>query len=169
MEKVRKSRGKKERSEGEVVPERVYLEKIERLNEMYAHRISRKIVLFAQEEDIKVIVVPHYEEEIAFQKMRYFKVSEYDWIGRKIIRFLKYKAFQKGIVVGSVGAYHIADRCSECGSEIKKYNEGHRANKRYYGGKLYVCEKGHRGNSGENTARNIGKRFLERYQGIDEL
>ncbi len=169
MEKVRKSRGKKERSEGEVVPERVYLEKIERLNEMYAHRISRKIVSFAQEEDIKVIVVPHYEEEIAFQKMRYFKVSEYDWIGRKIIRFLKYKAFQKGIVVGSVGAYHIADRCSECGSEIKKYNEGHRANKRYYGGKLYVCEKGHRGNSGENTARNIGKRFLERYQGIDEL
>lgn len=165
IEKVRVSRGNKGKEQLDaIVPESIYFHKIEKINEQYAHMISKKIIDFAVQHKIKVIAVPNYEQEIDFKKMRFLKAGEYDWIGRKIIRFLKYKAFQKGIVVGTIRPYHISDTCSICGSPIQKYNEGHKPHKNYYGGKLFLCPNGHRGNSAQNTARNIGKKFLERYQ-----
>ncbi len=97
--------------------------------------------------------------------MRFLKTGEYDWIGRKIIRFLKYKSFQAGIVVSTIRPYHISDTCSECGMSIQKYNEGHRPGKKYYGGKLFICPSGHRGNTAENTAKNIGRHFLKSFYG----
>lgn len=55
------------------------------------------------------------------------KTDEHRWLGKSIIKNLKYKAFQKGIIVTSVRPYHISDSCSECGAKIRKYNEGHTA------------------------------------------
>ncbi len=135
-------------------------QKLHEINNYYAQSISCQIVEYCVEQGIKVIVVPNYEETIDFSNKKYMSTDNYRWIGRSIIKKLKYKAFLKGIVVTSIRPHHISDTCSECGSKIKKYNEGHRANYRYFGGKLFLCPNGHSGNAAYNAAKNIGKMFL---------
>ena len=134
------------------------------LNHYYIHSISRQILDYCLEQNIKVIVVPNYEMGMDFSGKKYLKTDSYRWLGRSIIKHLKYKAFQQGIVVTSVPPYHISDCCSECGAKIRKYNEGHTAGVHYYGGRLFLCPNGHKGNTARNTARNVGKYFLAYYQ-----
>lgn len=133
---------------------------LKEINRYYTHSISRRILTYCVEQNIKVVVVPNYEKGIDFADKRYLQTDAYRWLGRSIIKNLKYKAFGAGIVVTSVKPYHIADRCSECGDEIRRYNQGHNAGKNYYGGKLFLCPNGHSGNAAQNTARNVGKSFL---------
>ena len=140
-----------------------YLRKIENLNIYYAHLISRRILDFCKEEKIAVIAVPNYQQAIDFSKKGYLKTDNFEWIGRRIIRYLKYKGFSEGILVSGVPIYNISNCCSECGEKIRRYNEGHTPGKNYYGGQLFLCPNGHQGNSGLNTARNVGKRFLKYY------
>ena len=135
-------------------------QKLKEINRYYAQTISRKILNYCIEQEIKVIVVPNYEVPINFNTKRYLTTDSYRWLGRSIIKNLKYKAFQQGIVVTSVRPYHTSDTCSECGAKIKRYNEGHKAGQSYFGGKLFVCPNGHKGNTAYNTAKNIGKLFL---------
>ena len=134
------------------------------LNRHYAHSISRQILNFCLEQNIKVVVVPNYESGIDFRDKKYLKTDAYRWLGRSIIKNLKYKAFSEGIVVTSVRPYHISDCCSICGAKIRKYNEGHTAGHQYYGGKLFLCPNGHSGNTARNTANNVGKSFLAYYK-----
>ncbi len=138
--------------------------RLQRLNSHYAHTVSRQILEFCLEQNIKLVVVPNYEEAINFQNKRYLKTDSYRWLGRSIMKNLKYKAFQKGIVVTSVKPYRITQICSECGEKIRRYNEGHAASAVYYGGRLFVCPNGHKGNTAQNSARNIGKLFLGYYK-----
>jgi len=146
-----------------------YWRKIENINEYYAHLISRRILNFCLEQRIRVIVVPNYQQTIDFSKKRYLKVDNFEWIGRRVIHYLKYKAFAEGILVSAVPVSHISDCCSECGAKIKRYNEGHIPGKNYYGGKLFLCPNGHQGNSNLNTAKNIGKKFLFYWEHIENL
>ena len=137
---------------------------LKELNRYYAHSISRQILDYCLEQNIKVVVVPNYEAGIDFRDKKYLKTDAYRWLGRSIIKNLKYKAFGQGVVVTSIRPYHISDCCSECGAKIRKYNEGHTAGQNYYGGKLFLCPNGHKGNTARNTARNVGKSFLTYYQ-----
>ena len=141
----------------------ILYEKMQELNHYYAHHISKQILEFCQENEIRIIVVPNYEKSIDFRQKQYLKTDSYRWIGRSMIKNLKYKAFQKGIIVTSIRPCHISDTCSKCGEKIRKYNEGHTAGIQYHGGKLFLCPNGHKGNSGWNAARNIGKIFLSYY------
>jgi len=134
------------------------------LNKHYAHHISRQILEFCLEQNIKVIVVPNYESSIDFRDKKYLKTDAYRWLGRSIIKNLKYKAFGAGIVVTTIRPYHISDCCSVCGAKIRKYNEGHTAGQQYYGGRLFRCPNGHSGNTARNTANNVGKSFLTYYK-----
>lgn len=143
-------------------------ERIENLNMYFTHQISRQIVDFCVQEKISVIVAPNYERTIPFSEKRYLKINEYEWLGRRIIRQLKYKAFIHGIVVTLIRPYHTADLCYECGSKILRYNEGHRPGKNYYGGQQFICPNGHQGITVWNTAMNTGRRFLQNYN-LDEL
>ena len=138
--------------------------RLRKINRYYAHCISKHIVEYCFEKKIKIIVVPNYETSIDFKDKQYLKTDNFRWIGRAIIKNLKYKAFQNGMIVTSVRPYHISDTCSECGTVIAKYNEGHTAGTHYYGGKLYICPNGHKGNSAENAAKNIGRNFLNYYK-----
>ena len=141
--------------------ENAYLyEKLRNLNKYYAHKISRRLVDYCVEQNIRLIVVPNYEISLDLRKKQYLATDAYRWLGRSIIKKLKYKAFASGIVVTSIRPVHISDTCSECGAKIKKYNEGHTASTNYHGGKLFLCPNGHRGNTAENSAKNIGKKFL---------
>lgn len=136
---------------------------LQQLNRHYAHLISRQILEYCLEKDVKVIVTPNYEIPLNFKDKQYLKTNEYHWIGRSIINKLKYKAFAEGVVVTSIHPAHIVSHCSRCGAEIKRYNEGHRAAKQYHGGKLFTCSCGNKGNTAENAAINIGKTFLSYY------
>ena len=134
------------------------------LNKNYAHSISRQILNYCLKQNIKVVVVPNYENAIDFRDKKFLKTDTYRWLGRSIITHLKYKAFSKGIVVASIRPYHISDCCSICGTKIRKYNEGHTAGHQYFGGKLFLCPNGHSGNTARNTANNVGKSFLTYYK-----
>ena len=140
------------------------LKKIENLNQFYAHRTSRRIIEFCKANGVTIIVIPNYQKTIDFSKKGYLKTDNFEWIGRRVIRYLKYKAFSEGILVSRVPTYHISDCCNECGAKIKRYNTGHIPSQNYYGGQLFLCPNGHQGNSGLNTARNVGKRFLSYYK-----
>lgn len=130
-----------------------------------AHRVSREIVNFAEEERCRVIAVPDYQGNPGLNKKPYLPSSDYDWIGRRIIEYTAYKSFQKGIVLCRIPVKGISESCSRCGAKIRRYNEGHRPGEGYLGGRLYVCPNGHRGNTAVNTAENVGKRYREAYWG----
>ena len=136
------------------------LEQLYDINQYYAHSISRQLVNYCLEKNVKVIVVPNYDIPLNITGKAYLKTDVYRWIGRSIINKLKYKAFAEGMVVTSIKPVHIVSRCSQCGAEINRYNEGHRAGKHYYGGKLFYCACGHKGNTARNAAVNVGKTFL---------
>lgn len=168
LEKSRESRkydGKKKPAKESAGRENQEIyKKIGQINQYYAHQISREIVEYCIQKEIKVMIVPNYENTINFQTKGYLNTNAFRWQGRAIIRNLKYKAFQNGIVVATIRPYHIADSCSECGEKIQRYNEGHKASRNYYGGQLYRCPNGHKGNAAFNTAKNIGRYFLRRFQ-----
>lgn len=149
--------------ECQTIPGGRYRKRIRNINEHYAHLISRRILNYCIEQKIRVIVVPNYQEAIDFTKKRYLKTDHFEWIGRRIIRYLKYKAFSEGILVSAVPVAHISDCCSECGAKIRRYNEGYTPGTHYFGGQLFLCPNGHQGNSGLNTARNVGRKFLSYY------
>lgn len=140
--------------------------KLSDINETYAHKVSREIVNYAVEKKATILVLPSYINSIPTKNLRFSGTSSYDWIGRNIIKKVEYKAFQVGIISGTVSAQHIVDRCAECGTEIKRYNEGHKPDKFYYGGKLFLCPNGHKGNTAFNAAVNIGRKFLIKKQKI---
>ena len=142
----------------------VLYKKLERINTYYAHKVSREILKYCKAKNIKVIIVPNYEMSIAFHNYKYLNTNPFRWQGRSIIRNLKYKAFQEGILVAFIRPYHISDCCSECGERIWRYNEGHKASRNYYGGQLFFCPNRHRGNAAQNTAKNIGRYFLRQFQ-----
>jgi len=138
--------------------------RLERINQYYSHKVSREILNYCIKKQIKVIVVPNYENTISFVKQNYLSTNSFRWQGRSIIRNLKEKAFREGILVSTIRPYHISDCCSECGAKIRRYNEGHKASRNYYGGQLFLCPNGHKGNTAWNTAKNIGRYFLKQYQ-----
>ena len=130
-----------------------------------AHRVSREIVNFAEEEKCRVIAVPDYQGSPELNRKPYLPSSDYDWIGRRIIEYTAYKSFQKGIVLCRIPVRGISESCSRCGAKIRRYNEGHKPGEGYLGGRLYICPNGHRGNTAVNTAENVGKRYREIYWG----
>lgn len=136
--------------------------KIHNLSDYYAHKISREIVNYCIRQNIKIIVVPKYREGLSLNQIGYIPADNYEWIGRRIISCLQYKAFQNGIVVTEVPPHHTASKCYVCKNRIKKYNEGHFANINYYGGHLYRCPLGHRGNTALNSARNLLAYYSEK-------
>lgn len=126
--------------------------------------MSREILEFCKENQIKVVVVPNYEDVIPFKEYGFLHTNPYHWQGRAIIHNLKYKAYREGILITTIRPYSISDCCSECGAKILRYNEGHKTSRNYYGGQLFFCPNGHRGNTGLNTVKNIGRYFLKRFQ-----
>lgn len=171
LEKSRKSRqsitGTLKVREAEKVANREndsLYKKLEQINQYYAHKVSREILDYCKEKQIKLIVVPHYKNTIPFRERAYLNTNQFHWQGRAIIRNLKYKSFKEGILVSTIPPYHITDCCSECGKTIYRYNEGHKASRNYYGGQLFFCPEGHKGSAGLNTAKNIGRYFLRYFQ-----
>lgn len=134
--------------------------KLKNVIDTYCHRISRQIVEFCEKRKIIIIVVPNYSS-INFNDLGYLPVTGCDWLGRRIIKYLRYKAFARGIAVSSVSTKNTACICYACGQPVKRFNKNNKPGQNYYGGKNYICPNGHKGNSYFNSAMNIGCKFLK--------
>ena len=145
-------------------PNKKYYDKITRLTDHYAHEVSRKIVDYALKQGAKLIVLPELKESFNQAKKPYLGKTPYDFIGRRIARYVQYKAWQKGLVAMTSKPYYASTRCYHCDTPIAKYNtEYQNPSPNFYGGKNFVCKEGHRGSTALNSARNLGKGFYERF------
>ena len=145
-------------------PNKKYYDKITRLTDHYAHEVSRKIVNYALKQGAKLIVLPELKESFDQAKKPYLGKTPYDFIGRRIARYVRYKAWQKGLVAMTSKPYYASTRCYHCDAPIAKHNtEYQNPSANFYGGKNFVCKEGHRGSTALNSARNLGKGFYERF------
>ncbi|VYU75251.1 putative transposase [Eubacterium limosum] len=141
-----------------------YYEKITRVTDHYAHKVSKEIVDYALKQGAKLIVLPEHKESFDLAKKPYLGKSPYDFIGRRIARYVQYKAWQKGLVAMTSKPYYVSTRCYHCGTPIAKHNtEYQNPSSNFYGGKNFVCKEGHRGSTALNSARNLGKGFYEQF------
>ena len=145
-------------------PNAKYYEKITRITDHYAHEVSRKIVDYAIKQGAKLIVLPELKESFNQAKKPYLGKTPYDFIGRRIARYVQYKAWQQGLVAMTSKPYYASTRCFHCDAPIAKHNtEYQNPSANFYGGKNFVCKEGHRGSTALNSARNLGKGFYERF------
>ncbi|WP_368272583.1 hypothetical protein [Eubacterium callanderi] len=149
-------------------PNAKYYEKITRITDHYAHEVSRKIVDYAIKQGAKLIVLPELKESFNQAKKPYLGKTPYDFIGRRIARYVQYKAWRKGLVAMTSKPYYASTRCYHCDAPIAKHNtEYQNPSANFYGGKNFVCKEGHRGSTALNSARNLGKGFYYKfYQGV---
>ncbi|MBU5305030.1 zinc ribbon domain-containing protein [Eubacterium callanderi] len=145
-------------------PNAKYYEKITRITDHYAHEVSRKIVDYALKQGAKLIVLPELKESFNQAKKPYLGKTPYDFIGRRIARYVQYKAWQKGLVAMTSKPYYASTRCYHCGAPIAKHNtEYQNPSPNFYGGKNFMCKEGHRGSTALNSARNLGKGFYHKF------
>lgn len=154
------------------VKEQRILQKIQNLNEYYAHKISRQIVDFCISQEIDRIVVPEFAAEKTavsigmLREIKSFRQKKfnYGWLGRRIVRYLKYKAFAEGILVEELKGNKSLELCATCGAKIVRFQEGQKRNQSSQEGTLFQCENNHKGNFGLNMAKNLGMYFWSCYE-----
>ena len=145
-------------------PNAKFYDKITRLTDHYAHEVSRKIVDYALKQGAKLIVLPELKESFDQAKKPYLGKTPYDFIGRRIARYVQYKAWQKGLVAMTSKPYYASTWCYHCDAPIAKHNtEYQNPSANFYGGKNFICKEGHRGSTALNSARNLGKGFYARF------
>lgn len=131
-----------------------YWNKLRNINEYYAHNVSRKIVTFCVENKVDVIAVADLNSSSADTAYYYKKkIKKYTpiYLRPKITQYLKYKAFQEGILLKLVSPNHTASKCYHCGGLVKRGKDELKV----------TCENGHHLDYFFNSAMNIGRACLE--------
>ncbi len=142
-------------------------EKLWRISDDAAHKVSRELVDFSSNWNVSLIVVPKTKKKNrtnglytgdltgAFldkeKKISYCNIETMYWLGRRIASYIKYKSFGEGIVTTTVTSKGSSTRCHVCGADIKVC----------HGQAEYCCPEGHRGNAELNATVNLGRKFLE--------
>ena len=87
--------------------------------------------------------------------------SVWSWMKGRIFNYVKYKAYNEGILTSRVNPRNTSRECARCHSLIARYDTGKPAEGYTYGVPLVACaECGMRG----NASLVIGQRLVERYQ-----
>jgi IS605 OrfB family transposase len=142
--------------------------KIRNLDEDAAHRVSRRIVEFAQEHGATIIVFEHlgrFRPERGKYSRRANEKRSY-WLRGRIFSYTRYKAWEQGIVTCRVNPRDTSRKCADCGSLVARHGEGEPATEYRPGAPLVSClnpECGMQGNADRNASRNIGQRLHGRY------
>lgn len=128
-----------------------YWMKLKHIKNYYAHTISRQIVNFSMEYQAGIIILPKYDEKFT----KYVMLKAGNWsslhLSQKIRELITYKAWKSGILVLEVHPGRTSSYCAYCQAAIKKKEN------------TYICPNGHRGSRQINTARNLGKKFLNSF------
>lgn len=145
---------KKHRQQGKKELERAdhktYWEKLNRIRQNTAHKVSKEIIDFCLENKVKVISITKLEDDVNGFGHRVGKYSPIT-LRRIIVNYLSYKSFRTGILITTVRQNYTASKCHKCRAKIKR-NESE-----------FSCENGHKGNYYFNTAMNIGKMCLKKF------
>ena len=129
---------------------KTYWAKLNRISQHYAHDVSRKIVNFCVENDVQVISIADLTDvSIHFGK----KVGKYSpiYLRKKIIEYMKYKAFKESIIVTTIRSNYTASKCYKCRANVKRKNL------------KAICENGHESDYFFNSAMNIGIMCLKKF------
>lgn len=148
--------------------------KIRNLDEDTAHRVSRRIVEFAQAYGATIIVFEHLSR-FRPERGKYSKRSNEKrsyWLRGRIFKYTRYKAWEEGVVTCRVNPRGTSRECADCGSPVARYGsdlltaDGEPATAYRPGAPLVLClnpECGMRGHADRNASRNIGQRLLARH------
>lgn len=152
LQKVEASRQNTE-NDNVQYPNKKYFEHLRNLSEYYAHQVSRQIVDFCVEQQVKTIIMPLYSAD--FSRMVQYRTGNFTplHLSSRIREYLKYKAWGAGIIVLEHSADNISNRCAICGGSIKRK------------GTQFLCVNGHEGSRFLNSARNLGKKCQEDFKG----
>lgn len=147
---------KKHRNVNSILQERdhkTYWQKLDRISSDFAHKVSKEILEFAKENNVKVISVSE-QDELSYITRKVGKYSPI-YLRHKILDYLKYKSFKDSILVTKVRSNYTASRCYKCRGKIKKENTSES-----------ICENGHKSNYYFNTAMNVGLMGLKKFGNI---
>lgn len=132
-----------------------YWKKIIRINQYHAHYVSRKIIEFCKNNNIKVISITE-SNDTRLEPISAYKhiknVSTPIELSKKIIECLNYKASIENIFIikSYINAYNKCYKCLKPVKEIKSKNL------------KIVCEEGHKSDYYLNAAMNVGKTALRK-------
>ncbi|MCL6576085.1 zinc ribbon domain-containing protein [Kyrpidia sp.] len=140
--------------------------KIRNMDLYEAHRISRRIVEFAQEHGASIIVFEHLGRfrPVKGNYSKRANVKRAYWLRGKIFHNTKYKAWEYGMITSRVNPKDTSRKCAGCNSWVARYGENDPPEGYRPGAPLFarpVC--GSKGNADLNGVRNIAKKFLARY------
>lgn len=145
--------------------------KINHLDRDTAHRVSRRIVEFAQAHGATVIVFEHLGS-FRPEKGRYSRRGNSKrayWLRGRIFHHTRYKAWAEGILTSRVSPRDTSRRCAACGAEVARYGEGERPLSYRPGAPLVFCPAcGMRGSADRNAGLNVGRRLLVRYGSVEQ-
>ena len=128
-----------------------YWKKLNNISEFYAHKVSKEIIDFCLENEVKVISITDMVEDA--NKYYTKRIGKYSpiYLRKRIIKYLSYKAYKNGIIITRVRNNYTASKCYKCRANIKR-------NKL-----MYRCENGHKGDYFFNSAMNIGIMCLKKF------
>ena len=134
---------------------RKYWMHLKHLREHYAHQVSREIVRFCEQNHAGTIVLPKYRNDFMWKVMK----GAGNWsplhLSFRVRTYLRYKAWQSGIIVIESYAGGASTVCAKCGQPLAE-KDGK--------SKEFVCRMGHRGNWHLNTARNLAVKCRRQFQ-----
>jgi putative transposase len=142
--------------------------KIRNLDRDAAHRVSRRIVEFAQEYGATIIVfeqLGRFRPKRGKYSRRANEKRSY-WLRGRIFEYTRYKAWEEGLVTCRVNPRNTSRECADCGSLVARYSEGEPPTAYQPGAPLVMClnpECRKRDNADRNASRNIGHRLLARH------
>ena len=141
--------------------------KINALDEDEAHRLSRRIVEFAQEQGASVIVFEHLDN-FRPEKGRYSRWANERrsyWLRGRIVKYARYKAWEAGLLVSRVNPRDTSRLCARCGEKLSRYSAGKEPTGYRPGAPLVHCPScGMKGNAERNAALNIGRKLFACYE-----
>jgi len=139
---------------------KAHWKKIRDIEGCEAHRVSRRIVKFALENEATVIVFENLKN-LTPVKGKYSRRSNTKrayWLKGKIQDFTGYKAKEHRILVSIVNPRNTSRNCFYCDEQVSRYKDvpdGYTV-----GAPLFLCSNGHKGNADVNASWNIGKKFF---------
>jgi putative transposase len=142
-------------------------QKIRHRDDYEAHRISRRIVQFAQAQGASILVFEHLGN-LQPEKGKYSRRGNQKrafWMKGRIFRYSKYKAWQLRIITCRVSPRNTSRECARCGGSVIRYAQGWHPQEGYTPGAPLVfcpaCQM--RAHADRNASLKIGQRLIERY------
>src|SRR5882762_9361001 len=124
-------------------------------DEQVAHLVSARIVLFAKQHEATLLVFEHLGN-LKPAKGKYScrgNSKRAFWMKGRIFNYVKYKAYNEGILTSRVNPRNTSRECARCHSLIARYDTGKPAEGYTYGAPLVACaECGMRGNADRNAS-----------------